>query len=122
MKIVRISCVLMVILLLTTPYHVMASDFWCGSKIITIRDHKFDVLRKCGDPSHAEVWEEVHTTRDFGPMLSETEMGLYRLPLIVGERVTIEEWEYNLGPTKFIRYLRFENGRLIRITDGNYGY
>jgi len=38
------------------------------------------------------------------------------------ELITIEEWEYNFGATQFIRYLRFENGRLREITTGDYGY
>ena len=122
MKIARISCILMVTLLLTTTAVVIASDFRCGSKIITLRDHRYDVSRKCGEPSHVEAWEEVRIKRDFGTRLLETEMILHRLPLLVEERVTIEEWEYNLGSTRFIRYLRFENGRLIRITEGDYGY
>jgi hypothetical protein len=49
-------------------------------------------------------------------------MGFNRWPLFVKELVTIEEWEYNLGSNRFIRYLRFENGRLTRITEGDYGY
>jgi hypothetical protein len=64
----------------------------------------------------------VRIKRDFGLRLFETEMGLNRLPLFVKELVTIEEWEYNLGSNSFIRYLRFENGRLMRITEGDYGY
>ena len=36
--------------------------------------------------------------------------------------VTVEEWEYNLGPGRFIRYLTFESGRLIKINTGDYGY
>jgi hypothetical protein len=100
----------------------MASDFRCGSEIVTIRDYRYDVLRKCGEPSHVEVWEEVRIKRDFGSGLLETEMGLNRWPLFVKELVTVEEWEYNLGSNRFIRYLRFENGRLIRITVGDYGY
>jgi hypothetical protein len=42
--------------------------------------------------------------------------------LFVEELVTVEEWEYNFGSTRFIRYLQFENGRLTRITEGDYGY
>ena len=42
--------------------------------------------------------------------------------LFAKELVTVEEWEYNLGPGRFIRYLTFENGRLIKITIGDYGY
>jgi hypothetical protein len=29
------------------------------------------------------------------------------------QEVTVEEWTYNLGPTMFIRTLRFENGHLV---------
>jgi hypothetical protein len=117
----------MVTLLLTAASGVMASDvmdsdFICGSGIITIRDHKYDVLRKCGEPSHVDLWEEVRIKRDFGSGLLETEMEWRRWPLFAKELVTVEEWEYNLGSTRFIRYLRFENGRLIRITVGDYGY
>ena len=116
-----IFCILPVVLLLTVTTGVVASDFFCGSKIVTVRDHKHDVLRKCGEPSYVEVWEEVRVKRDFGPGLMNTETGWHRLPLFVKELVTIEEWEYNWGSTRFIRYLRFENGRLTRISEGDYG-
>ncbi len=122
MKISRISCIFLVTFLLTATSEVMASDFSCGSKIITPGDYSYDVLRKCGEPSHVEVWEKVRGKRDFGPWLSEAEMGLSRWSPFVKELVTVEEWEYNLGSNRFIRYLRFENGRLIRITVGDYGY
>jgi hypothetical protein len=112
----------MITLLIAAASPVMASDFMCGSKIIKTRDYKYDVLRRCGEPSHIEVWEEVRIKRDFGSGLFETEMGFNRWPLFVKELVTIEEWEYNLGSNRFIRYLRFENGRLTRITEGDYGY
>ena len=38
------------------------------------------------------------------------------------EEVRIEEWTYNLGPTRFVRYLRFENGILDAIRNGDKGY
>jgi len=109
MKITRISCIFVVILLLSTTSDAMASDFMCGSRIITTGQGKDDVLRKCGEPSDVKVWEE-HILRDLGS------------GLLVEKPITIEEWEYNLGPNRFIRYLRFENGQLINIADGNYGY
>jgi hypothetical protein len=34
----------------------------------------------------------------------------------------MEEWRYNLGPNRFIRYLGVENGRPVRITTGDCGY
>ena len=108
-----IGCTLMVTLLLAATPDIMAasdimdSDFRCGSRIITIGDRKYDVLRKCGKPSHTEAWEEVRLLRDFGDEAIT---------------VTVDDWVYNLGSTYFIRYLRFENGRLTRITVGDYGY
>ena len=114
---------IMATLLLAVTSDVMASDFSCDSKIITIGNHKYDVLRKCGEPSHVEVWEEARIKRDFssGLGLLETGIGLYRSPLFFTGSITVEEWEYNLGSNRFIRYLRFENSRLISITEGDYG-
>ena len=128
MKITRISCILMMTLLVATDADITAasdivvSDFRCGSRIITTGDYKHDVLRKCGEPSHVEVWQEVRIIRDFGFGLIETEMELHRWPPFGEEHVMVEGWEYNLGPSSFTRYLRFENDRLIRITLGDYGY
>jgi hypothetical protein len=122
MKMVQIICILMATLWITAVSDVLASDFSCGSKIITTGDYKYDVLRRCGEPSHVEVWERVRVKRDIEPGLFEVEMGLSRWLPFVKEIVTVEEWEYNWGPNRFIRYLRFENGRLVRITVGDYGY
>lgn len=101
--------------------NVMASEFSCGSSIISTGDRKFDVLRKCGEPANKRVWQEERIARDLGRSLPPSEEGR-RNPLFLKEYVTIEEWEYNFGPTVFIRYLRFENDILTRITIGDYGY
>jgi len=101
--------------------NVMASEFSCGSYIIKTGDRKFDVLRKCGEPVYARVWQEERIARDLGRTLPPSEDGR-RNPLFLKEYVTFEEWEYNFGPTTFIRYLRFENDILTRITTGDYGY
>ena len=122
MKAIQVSCILVVALLFVASSDIMASELVCGSSIITVGDRRYDVLRKCGDPSHVESWEEVRIRRDVGSWMLEPEKRFYLGPLFVNELVTIEEWEYNLGPTRFIRYLRFENGRLTRVTAGDYGY
>jgi hypothetical protein len=71
MKMTLISCILMVPLLLPVTSDVMASDFSYGSKIITINDYKYAILRECGEPSDVEVWKEVRIKRDFGSRLLE---------------------------------------------------
>ena len=113
-------CIALILLFLTAS-GVIASDFRCGSEIIGLGDRKYDVLKKCGNPDNVEVWEEVGIKRDLGSRLflpGEEPPGFPFAKIFV----TVEEWEYNLGPGSFIRYLRFENGRLIKITTGDYGY
>jgi hypothetical protein len=115
-----IGCVALIFLLVAVS-SVTAADFRCGSNIIAPGDRKYDVLKKCGDPDNVEAWEEVRAKRELGShlFLPGEEPPGFRFPTVL---VTVEEWEYNLGPGRFIRYLRFENGRLIKITNGDYGY
>ncbi len=99
-----------------------AADLRCGTKIIVLGERQYDVLRKCGEPSNVTTWAEMRTKKEFGAGVLDPDPGFRRVPLLVEELVTIEEWEYNLGSNSFIRYLRFENGRLTKITEGDYGY
>jgi len=36
--------------------------------------------------------------------------------------VTIEEWTYNFGPSRFVRIFTFRNGSVTDIRTGGYGY
>ena len=120
MKVTGISYIALFFLLLAAS-NIKAADFRCGSDIISPGDRKYEVLRKCGNPDNVEVWEEVRIKRELGSHLflpGEEPPGVPFASVLVA----VEEWEYNLGPGRFIRYLRFENGRLIKITTGDYGY
>ncbi len=103
------------------PPDANSSDWRCREKIISVGDRKSDVLRNCGQPANVEVRQEERIKRDLGSAFAPPEE-TRRPPLFLREFVTIEEWEYNLGPTQFIRYLTFENGILVRIATGDYGY
>jgi len=124
MKRTWIICFFLISLPFAAVFEVRASDLRCGSALISIGNYKYDVLRKCGEPTHVEVWEEVRIKRNFlrPRLIDRPEVELFHQPLLVKEYVKIEEWEYNLGPQRFIRYLRFENGRLRNIATGDYGY
>jgi len=123
MKIVLTSCIVVVVLSLAAVSQAADSDFRCGNEIISVGDRKFDVLRKCGEPSNVDVRQEVRT-RNLGSVVlgPEKRIQIYPAPFLVDELVTIEEWEYNSGPAKFIRYLTFENSFLVSIALGDYGY
>jgi len=116
-----VSCFFMIFFLFPAPSDVLSADFRCGNNIISIGARKSEVLRKCGEPANTETWEAVRYKGSLSsrPVLPDEDLSR---PFLVKELVTIEEWEYNLGPGQFIRYLRFENGRLIRITTMDYGY
>ena len=100
--------------------------FRCGTELVDEGDTKYEVMHKCGEPDHIESWEEDRIQRDFGLRREyDTHTGRYnwyRAPFLVNEKVRIEEWTYNPGPTEFIRYLRFENGILTNISTGDKGF
>jgi hypothetical protein len=80
----------------------------CSEQIVSIGDSKTDVLAKCGEPSLKDSHVE-----EFREKADGTERKVF---------VTVEEWTYNLGPTRFIRILTFRNSKLADIRTGNYGY
>lgn len=102
------------------------NDLRCGSNIISVGARMFDVIVKCGEPAFRYARYETRIKRDFFrdiyPPRQPRESEKYREPLFVEEIVAIDEWVYNPGPRGFVRYLTFENGILVRIELGDYGY
>lgn len=99
------------------------SRFECGSRLVAVGDSRFEVLRKCGEPSWRDAWEEERLERVGGiPYFDGSPFYASRVPTLVNVHVLVEEWVYNRGPTRFMRVLRFENNRLIDIQVGDYGY
>jgi hypothetical protein len=117
---------LMIIIVPALQGFAASGDLRCGTRIVSLGDRKFDVLSKCGEPTYSSVRYEKRFKRDlfrdlFPPReLRESEK--YREPLFVEELVEVEEWVYNFGSLQFIRYLTFENGILVDIETGDYGY
>ena len=76
-------------------------SFRCGTRLVELGDSLLETAFKCGEP----------TLQD--RRIEQREDGLL---------VTVDEWTYNLGPEHFTPMLRFENGKLIHIDLGEYGY
>lgn len=118
--------VLFMVLLLFALSDVSIAGLRCGTNLVHEGDPKADVVHKCGEPSFVQSWEEEHVWKDYNyvPIYSTHtgRYGWYREPFLVKEFIRIEEYTYNFGSTRFIRYLRFENGILKDITVGDYGY
>ena len=95
----------------------------CGARLITAGDTVERVLNECGEPSYVESWEEsrIHH-HPYQYRDHETDFEKYGPVHRVIVHVTVEEWTYNHGPSRFIERVRFENGKVRKITNGGYGY
>ncbi len=116
------SLIILIILATTGP----SFAFRCGNSLVNKGDRKPEVIQKCGEPDYIDSWEEERISKDY-PSTHEFDPKTfsyrrYRVPFLVREYVTIDVWTYNRGPTRFIRYLTFENGILTEITTGDRGY
>ena len=131
MKTAQIIFITLTILAILTPTYAQAYSIRCGVRLISEGDSKVKVLAECGDPDHVEVWEEERVYRYHYPPIyygiyDDFEYGTsdneYRQPYRIKKLVIVEEWTYNHGPSRFMDHLRLENGVVIRITSGDYGY
>lgn len=80
-----------------------ADGLRCSNHLIQPGDRQFEVLEYCGEPDIKVLLESV-LTLEHGALP-------YR-----------EEWQYNFGPSQFMRYLRFRNNRLIDVRTGSRGF
>jgi hypothetical protein len=101
-----------------------ASAMRCGSRLISEGDPRERLLNECGPPSNVETWEEERYYNYDAPPPSylykefERYGNAYRVKVIV----RVELWAYNYGPSRFMDYVRIENGRVRQIYSGGYGY
>lgn len=75
---------------------------------VQVGDSKYEVLTKLGEPVDKNVQEIERRirTKDGG---------------FFNETVVIETWTFDFGANRFIRFVEFENGRVLRIDHGSYG-
>lgn len=96
------------------------SSLRCGTRLISIGSPMEKVLETCGEPQQRHRWEESPGSDIF--RIFDYEAERYHLPELIHGPLHMERWTYNLGPNRFIRYLVFENGILIRIRTGDKGH
>ncbi len=80
----------------------------CGNHLIEEGDPQVKVLEECGEPSMRNRFAQE---------------GTLQAGVVPGIQYSVmEQWTYNFGSTDFIYYLTFQNGRLVHIETGDYGY
>jgi hypothetical protein len=109
-RIVVLSCLVAATSLLTPAVRqASAGGFRCGNRLVSGGELIDQVFTRCGEPSFRDFSTEY--------VSFETAPGIF-----VTKEVAIETWTYNRGPREFVRYLKFRDGRLDRISEGDYGY
>ncbi len=88
-----------------------AHGLTCRGKIISIGDWEGTVTAACGTPSNSYQYTE----KVVGNYNEHT-----ALKVITENQMTRNV--YNSGPQKFLTALVFQNGKLIKIETGGYGY
>ena len=131
MKTSQSALIILMVLSISMLADARVSSLRCGVRLITEGDFKDRVLAECGEPDHVEVWEEerVYGFRNhpsYYGIYDNYEYGRpddrYERPYRIKKLVIIEEWTYNHGRSRFMDHLRLENGIVVDITSGDYGY
>jgi uncharacterized protein DUF2845 len=96
----------------------------CGQRLISTGDTLYAVRNVCGEPSASDrrVVQRTGKRRVSGPCFKDRD-GAVRCDRVeeYTVEIVIDEWTYDFGPRRFVHYLTFEDGKLIKVATGGYG-
>ena len=102
---------------------VSANGMRCDNKLVQPGDSSYDVKSLCGPPDDMQQrTEQRRVTRAVERPCNTQPTG--RCAFVVEDivDVVIDEWIYDFGPQRFVQYLTFEGGKLLRVKSGGYGH
>jgi hypothetical protein len=104
--------VVIAFLLLSTSY---LFGLRCNGRLINIGDWEEFVIRYCGEPTskYQYVNKVFSNVGQLNLKPNETR--------VISENL-MDRLVYNFGPNRLMSSLLFENGKLIKIENGDYGY
>ena len=91
----------------------------CSTRLVHTGAAPYEVKSLCGTPDDTQSRTETRTVRRAVTVPCAT--GYCSTYVDDTYTVNVEEWTYDFGPQRFIQYLIFEQGKLIKIRSGNYG-
>lgn len=86
-----------------------AGKLTCDGRIVVIGSRMEEVSDRCGPPA----WQQ---------RLYDTPVADAATDLSGAQLSIIDEWIYNFGPDRLIRFLRFREGRLVGVRTDGYGF
>jgi hypothetical protein len=114
MQMMRVATIALTTALLWTG-SAAADSFRCGTKLMTDGDSTDKVEALCGPPTSIQRRQILQAPVYYNN--GRRYYGSYGV-----SEVTVEYWTYNLGPSKLMRRLRFEDGLLVDVETLSHGY
>lgn len=111
-RMVIVATAVPVLMLVVTIGSALALD--CHGRLVVIGASPWEVKERCGEPTAIEDVVKHIPQRAYDPT-SHT-------PVYILVPVQQSIWTYNFGPTRFLYYLTFQQGKLIDIATGDYGH
>jgi hypothetical protein len=105
------TTVLSVVILGSAVGSALALD--CHGRLIVIGASPWEVTERCGEPA------EIENVMKYIPQQAYDHLLQRSVQILVPVQQSI--WTYNFGPTRFIYFLTFQEGKLIDIKTGDYG-
>lgn len=88
----------------------------CDPSQVVEGPSKFRLLEACGEPV------SKRSLNTFLPLDQDPGQPGYQNPRQLYQPVFREEWIYNFGPRYLLRIVTLENGRVVRVDNGDRGY
>jgi len=109
---------------LATSATAHADSMNCKNRIVSTGDTRYQVKATCGDPDDASQRVEYRTVRGrvTGPCTRQGDRIVCSDTREQVVEVVIDEWTYDFGKNRFLQHLTFEQGRLVTVRSGGYGY
>jgi hypothetical protein len=92
----------------------------CKDRLVKLGSSQYDVTALCGPPDGMQQRTELRPVRR--QVRVPCAAGLCTTVIEDAIEVPVEEWVYDFGTQRFLQYLTFEGGTLIRVKAGGYGH
>lgn len=98
-----------------------SQGFLCPSsgRLISVGLRTDEVKQRCREPNDVQSHLELRTVREIRRRYENGAAAGVEIETTV--QVSVEEWFYDFGPTRFTKTLRFEDGRLVNVVEGAKG-
>ncbi len=98
-----------------------AEGLRCGEKLASNGASLYEVRAKCGDPDDAQHSIETRTVQK--KVLAPCANGAHLCETVVYQslEISIDRWTYDFGSNRLLEFALFEQGNLVRVTNGPYG-